>query len=605
MRFLDRISRHHLSDLPDEILPGRYCVLEKLLLNHHTHLESGDPILDDGSGGFQVREFAYRFQDSILDDETAADAELTLEAIQAISDKVNSHGGEVSPILPPELADNAELEEIERLLRKILDAGHLHAIADRPRRDLRYDDIVAPVERVRKLSTGSLNHLASHSDCWQRRTLSGVLPRKVLARFSEDDYSIYENRLFKRLIDRIDRHLTKRLALLKSLNDRLAKALDFQESEKTHFELRYDICSLWGEAHQSDKMGKQLNASKVTECELGRQLQAIRGIKQRGLYRLVPASAIVPAQVYRTNILNHDAHYRHLPILWESLLNEDEDSKLDPDERLSRQKRSLDSYTDYVGLVIRRALQQYEFSVDGGSFFSWSGKKFTLKKEGCDWEILASNGKEKLRFTPIVWFGKTTKNFDEIDISTILCLPKIDFNGNNQNQLSVTPLDLYVVERVGVKIDEWLWRGLIKSLMTPLGPLPGPIKALIAKWPDHFIMVSHREAKLINRLDQAQCKQLMEEARSCANLELVEAFESAIARMEFLSTCRCGGIGRLTRNITSLEDFYFQCDACSRAWGMKSQSGIKRFTLHIKGNAFDSAEAGFLFGGRSWLDIEI
>ena len=106
--------------------------------------------------------------------------------IVAIAGKlVHANRANVSPMLPSELAAQCELEEIEHCLSDVLRGGHLHSISDRPRRDLRYDEFVAPVARARRLATSALSHLASHSDCWQQRTLSGVLPRKVLARFSD------------------------------------------------------------------------------------------------------------------------------------------------------------------------------------------------------------------------------------------------------------------------------------------------------------------------------------------------------------------------------------------------------------------------------------
>ena len=95
-------------------------------------------------------------------------------------------------------------------------------------------------------SKGALVHLASHSECWQRQTLSGVIPKKVLARFSEDDYGIYENRVYARLLDKIERHLQRRLSALKSLQATLDQALKFYQSEDVDFRLSHEVCRLWG-----------------------------------------------------------------------------------------------------------------------------------------------------------------------------------------------------------------------------------------------------------------------------------------------------------------------------------------------------------------------
>lgn len=42
MRFLDRLTGEKLSHLPDAFLPGRYCLLEPLVVNGHSHLQAGD-----------------------------------------------------------------------------------------------------------------------------------------------------------------------------------------------------------------------------------------------------------------------------------------------------------------------------------------------------------------------------------------------------------------------------------------------------------------------------------------------------------------------------------------------------------------------------------
>ena len=188
MRFLDRLTGGTLSDLPDAFLPGRYCLLEPLVVNGHSHLQPGDLLSDDGSGVIRIQDADRQVLSSAQTDEDQADSDLSAEAIISIAGKLaHAHDANVSPMLPAEMAAQCALEELEQNLATVLEGGHLHSISDRPRRDLRYDDLVAPVTRARRLATSALSHLASHSDCWQQRTLSGVQPRKVLARFSEDD----------------------------------------------------------------------------------------------------------------------------------------------------------------------------------------------------------------------------------------------------------------------------------------------------------------------------------------------------------------------------------------------------------------------------------
>jgi hypothetical protein len=100
---------------------------------------------------------------------------------------------------------------LEQMLCAVLKGGRLHSISTGPRVDLKYEESVTDVSRARRLTNSTYTHLASHSECWQRQTLSGIQPRRVLARFSEDDYATYENRVYARLLDGLDNYLTRRL----------------------------------------------------------------------------------------------------------------------------------------------------------------------------------------------------------------------------------------------------------------------------------------------------------------------------------------------------------------------------------------------------------
>lgn len=50
MIFLDRLTGNKFSRLPEALLPGRYCLLEPLVVNGHSCLQPGDLLADDGSG---------------------------------------------------------------------------------------------------------------------------------------------------------------------------------------------------------------------------------------------------------------------------------------------------------------------------------------------------------------------------------------------------------------------------------------------------------------------------------------------------------------------------------------------------------------------------
>jgi len=603
MRFLDRLTGETLRDLPAAFLPGRYSLLEPLLVNGHSHLQPGDLLSDDGSGVIRIQDYERQVLSSDQTDEDQADSDLSAEAIISIAGKLaHAHDLNVSPMLPAEMAAQCALEELEQNLATVLRDGHLHSISDRPRRDLRYDDLVAPVARARRLATSALSHLASHSDCWQQRTLSGVQPRKVLARFSEDDYAIYENRLYKRLLDRLDRHLARRLARIRGVNSRLERALEFQGSEQTHFRLRQDICRLWGESYLDDKTGMQLETGKLALGELESQLRAIRVLKQRGLYSLVPAASVVPAQIHRTNILNHDPHYRHLPPLWEKLKDDREERLLPPEERLARQLQLQHAYVSYVGLVVRRALERYGLrSVDGNFVFSWAGRNFVLKYEAHDWVVTQSDG-STLRIVPIAWFGASINSGESLESGRIVCWPGAPTSVASPQCLPVSPLDLYVVEKVGKLIDEWMLRQLLSGHGRKLGPLPTPIKKLTEAWPEQFESISPTHVRLLAPIDAQKAAELKAVLRGSANPQVEDAVRVAIEQVAALGQL-CGHTARFEPG--QQQDFYCQCGTCQTTWSLKTTGKRRHFSMRPKGASNISEADGFVWSGRDWLEFDL
>lgn len=603
MIFLDRLTGGKLHDLPDVYLPGRYCLLEPLVVNGHSQLQPGELLADDGSGVIRIHDAERQVLSSEQSDEDQADSDLSAEAILSIAGKLGHvHDANVSPMLPAEMAAQCALEELERNLKAVLRDGHLHSISGRPRRDLRYDDLVAPVARARRLATSALSHLASHSDCWQQRTLSGIQPRKVLARFSEDDYAIYENRLYKRLLDRLDLHLTKRLARIRSVNSRLERALKFQGSEQTHFRLRQDICRLWGEAYLDDKTGAELAAGKLALRDLESQLRAIRGLKQRGLYLLVPAASVVPAQVHRTNILNHDPHYRHLPPLWEKLKDDREERLLPPEERLTRQLQLQHAYVSYVGIVVRRALERYGLrSVDGNFVFSWAGQNFVLKHDAHDWVVTHSDG-STLRIVPIAWFGASVDGGENLAPGRIVCWPGAPTSVSSPQCLPVSPLDLYVVERVGKLIDEWMLRQLLEGHGRKLGPLPTQAKKLTDTWPEQFESISPTHVRLFAPIDAQQAAELKASLRDSANPQVAGAIGVAIDQVAAL-TQLCGHTARFVPG--QQQDFYSQCGTCQTTWSLTTTGKKRLFSLRPKGASKIPEADGFDWSGRDWLEFDL
>ncbi len=95
-----------------------------------------------------------------------------------------------------------------------------------PKKAIRYEEQVVPMEKVKKVNSETVRHLASHTQYIKSIDDGNVIPSKLLTEFSEDELGIYENRFIKTLINRICKFLSLRLQIMK-------KNLDSYETKST------------------------------------------------------------------------------------------------------------------------------------------------------------------------------------------------------------------------------------------------------------------------------------------------------------------------------------------------------------------------------------
>ncbi len=99
------------------------------------------------------------------------------------------------------------LEAKLRLIGRCLPA--IIRIFEKPLIHLRETEEIVPIEAVRKTGLDSLRHASVHSEIWDGADAASLRPMKLLSKLTEDDYSIYENRVFAFVIDRILAFLDK------------------------------------------------------------------------------------------------------------------------------------------------------------------------------------------------------------------------------------------------------------------------------------------------------------------------------------------------------------------------------------------------------------
>ncbi|MBU5638835.1 hypothetical protein KOM00_19095 [Geomonas sp. Red69] len=585
MRVWDRLTGQ-LVALPGVVAPGRYELSTSAVFNGHSLLEAGDVLLSDGTSDCRIDEHKAIFFATEPDPEAEANLGLVSKAVMSISAIRKSNKGKLpSPLLPQAVANISELRPLEKTLSETFDKGHLMELARRPRLDMLYQEDITPVSRARRIAPAAIRHLASDTSCWQQRTIAGIVPKAILGLFSEDDYSIYENKLFARLVDRLEYFLVRRLANVQLLLDNFLEAQKFQTAPETHFRLSHDVFTMWGETFNEEQTSAQIDLSKKTVEMLRQLLQGVRVLKQSGLYRAIPRSAQVPNQIHLTNILTHDQHYRHLVRLWEQHREESIEVQEKPEQHLKGVGELFNSYVDYVGLVLERSLQQVDASPQGTA-------GIRLVNEGRNWRVSKRDG-DSLVFVPLLEYlgnnSAVVRRGTELRIPVVLtgdrssCDPApLLWGGDSGRPLVLSPLDILIQEKVISLLTAWTWQSLLGNYARDIFMMPTPVLQVLE--PMRMFEVRGNRVSVVApvpAVEMDKVEKLL--SRFQVDMDLCQEFLQCVRDVNLTATCRyCGEEANFKPRAD--KSFKAHCAKCKLDWEIFHQAGKRRGKFSVNGH---------------------
>lgn len=104
--------------------------------------------------------------------------------------------------------------QIDRLVQGIPAIKQIFA---KPFIHLKDETILLPTEAVRIINNHTIQHISSHSELWTDIKDNQIEPAKLLTRTYEDNYGIYENIVFCKVIDDILSFTRSNIRILKEL----------------------------------------------------------------------------------------------------------------------------------------------------------------------------------------------------------------------------------------------------------------------------------------------------------------------------------------------------------------------------------------------------
>ncbi|MBY6093958.1 DUF2357 domain-containing protein [Ferrimonas balearica] len=604
---LDRFTgkKLNLTNLPEEIISGRYQVEQHpLQYQRRFELEAGQLLLNEGSGRWHCGPasgtyFQPEYRTAEADTSAALEALLS-DTVSDIATRFNSSSPadfrSISPLLPPTVLGRSEMQPLESLLLEVFQAGHLYEIAYRPRLELIQREELVQTGRAKRLSNKAPDYLAAHSEDWQSRTFTGILPKRVITRLNEDNYDIYENRVFARLIDHLDNYLTSRLREIEQLAGIFDSALSYSVGSDLYWKIGKNICSMWGQSFSDDDLEQAASSSKATLENLRFLLREVRSLRQSKLYQAIPRNVNIGSQLRITNVLAHDQHYRHLIRLWDCWVKTQERTELEQDEKIRLAQYRAQLYSDYVELVVYHALEAIGLAptdFNTALVVEKAGLEVTLTSQHATLivtpvfadlhganlpaEAHTSHSEQRLLVSPLAPAKAGQRRPDEFNCPTFQ---------STVETVTASPLELFSVEDLAMALQRWYLKGLVNrygQTVEVSRSILGSINMTNARVENGFIKVlAPLDSGWATQFEQ-DLHQLTQKTGIRLSPDEVESAKRNLmsAHTDLLRLSRCPECAEAVTRFAPREHDCFEAKCnCNATWGIyRRRDGSKTFQL--------------------------
>ena len=221
-----------------------------------------------------------------------------------------------------------------------------------PTSAIRYENEVVDVERAKRTTSESVRHLAANSHFIREVNEQGVVPRRILTTFTEQEFGTYENRFLVSLIFRLVSFVETRYKVIKEnvesfLKDHVNMNSTF-EIEGTEVKLDIDMVIKKDVDETTNIHNRQLLA------RIEKLYEMITGFRSSQLVRDLEKAKRVNPPIIKTNIILKNPDFRNCYTLW---LFIDKYSNLFYDVKVKEKTIGIEE--DFSTSVSRLALMTY------------------------------------------------------------------------------------------------------------------------------------------------------------------------------------------------------------------------------------------------------
>ena len=208
--------------------------------------------------------------------------------------------------------DEKWLEAIEEAIPAI------HEIIAHPKRFLKTTEDVKPVEKVNKIGTATIQHLASHTQFITGMRGDTIYPGKLLTVEVDESIDLYENRFVNTLIRKLAEFIEKRTgALFWDTGNEQSSVLRVEDTVEDDYEvIEYKLDM----TIHSKQTYLENDASKIEIFKrIDRVRRVIADFRQSAFVAAMVNTGTVQSPVQRTNQIMKNPDYRKCYDLWQFL----------------------------------------------------------------------------------------------------------------------------------------------------------------------------------------------------------------------------------------------------------------------------------------------
>ena len=188
-------------------------------------------------------------------------------------------------------------------------------ITNTPKTGIKYEQEIVPVEKAKKINSESVRHLASHTHFVKEvRDGNYVIPKKILTSYAEQEFSIYENRFIKTLIDRLFVFVNNRYNVIKD---------NVLSSSKNHVNISsgFNINNASVNINVDVVIKKTVNSqNEKNNLYLLKRVEKlnrmIMAYKNSELYKKLINAPKVNPPIMQTNIIMKNPDFKNCYMLW-------------------------------------------------------------------------------------------------------------------------------------------------------------------------------------------------------------------------------------------------------------------------------------------------